>query len=409
MKTDREILRELAYAYAQAADLPMQKATARNWAQLNSLKPARPTIIIEQIPWHEMNVNDELTCLCRDPFNRTMESSLRTMLYKWRHFKCDMVIPPFFMLPKVVHDSGIGVNSVIADETGREGAQTHLYTDQLPNEAAVDSLHNHIITYDKAETEKNVGLAEEMFGDILPVKACGSLLWLALWDRIVFWRGAENVLYSLIDEPELLHKLMKKLVDIEMDLIDQMEAQNLLYAGPGAVCHCMETYLDEPYQPDFDPEHIRACDCWVSGAAQIFSEVSPAMHDEFEIEYMKPVYERFGWVNYGCCEPLHNKIDIIRKIKNVRAISTSPWSDVNKAAEAMHGDFLMARKPNPSYVASGYVSIDAVRDEIRATLRACRDNNTNVEFILKDITTVNSRPECLTEWYELVKSEIENF
>ena len=38
-----------------------------------------------------------------------------------------------------------------------------------------------------------------MFGDILPVKACGSLLWLALWDRIVFWRGAEKVLYSLID------------------------------------------------------------------------------------------------------------------------------------------------------------------------------------------------------------------
>ena len=72
------------------------------------------------------------------------------------------------------------------------------------------------------------------------------------------------------------------------------------------------------------------------------------MHDEFEIEYMKPLYERFGWVNYGCCEPLHNKIDIIRKIKNVRAISTSPWADVYKTAEAMHGDYLMARKPNPA-------------------------------------------------------------
>ena len=114
-------------------------------------------------------------------------------------------------------------------------------------------------------------------------------------------------------------------------------------------------------------------------------------------------------MNYGCCEPLHNKIDIIRKIKNVRAISTSPWADVYKTAEAMHGDYLMARKPNPSYVASGYVSVDAVKQEIRETLKACRDNSTNVEFILKDITTVNRRPECLTEWYELVKAEVENF
>ena len=96
-------------------------------------------------------------------------------------------------------------------------------------------------------------MAEEMFGDILPVKACGVMLWLALWDRIVFWRGAEKVLYSLIDEPELLHRLMTKLVDIENDYIDQLEAQNLLYTGPGAVCHCMETYVDEPYQPGFDP------------------------------------------------------------------------------------------------------------------------------------------------------------
>ena len=296
-----------------------------------------------------------------------------------------------------------------ADETGREGAATHLYTNQLPDEAAIDALHYHTVSYDKSATEHNVAMAEEMFGDILPVKVCGSLLWLALWDRIVFWRGAEKVLYSLIDEPELLHRLMTKLVDIEHNYIDQLEAQNLLFCGPGAVCHCMETYVDEPYQPGFDPEHIRACDCWVSGAAQIFSEVSPAMHDEFEIEYMKPLYERFGWVNYGCCEPLHNKIDIIRKIKNVRAISTSPWADVYKIAKAMQSDYLMARKPNPAYVASGYVSADAVKREIRETLKACRDNSTNVEFILKDITTVNRCPECLTEWYELVKSEVENF
>lgn len=54
------------------------------------------------------------------------------------------------------------------------------------------------------------------------------------------------------------------------------------------------------------------------------SEVSPAMHEEFELEYMMPIFERFGAVYYGCCEPLHLKTEMIRKYPNVRKISMSP-------------------------------------------------------------------------------------
>mgnify|MGYP005791550159 FL=1 len=63
-----------------------------------------------------------------------------------------------------------------ADETDREGAETHLYTDQLPDEAAIDALHYHTVSYDKTATEHNVAMAEELFGDILPIKACGVML-----------------------------------------------------------------------------------------------------------------------------------------------------------------------------------------------------------------------------------------
>ena len=162
-------------------------------------------------------------------------------------------------------------------------------------------------------------------------------------------------------------------------------------------------------KPGYDPEHVRAMDCWVSGAAQIFSEVSPAMHDEFEIEYLKPIYERFGLVNYGCCEPLHHKIDIIKKIQNVRAISMSPWANVDIGAEAMGADSVMARKPSPSYVAFEQMDDEAIRKEIRHTLEACRRNNTPVLFVLKDITTINNEPARLDRWYRIAKEEIDNF
>lgn len=133
------------------------------------------------------------------------------------------------------------------------------------------------------------------------------------------------------------------------------------------------------------------------------------MHDEFEIQYMKPIYDRFGLVNYGCCEPLHNKIDIIRQIKNVRAISVSPWANVDIAAEAMGNDYVMARKPNPAFVAFDTMDEDVIRKDIRETLSACKRNNTPVMFVLKDITTIRHQPERLDRWHDIVKQEIENF
>ena len=79
-------------------------------------------------------------------------------------------------------------------------------------------------------------------------------------------------------------------------------------------------------------------------------------------------------VNYGCYEPLHNNINLVRKLSNVRLISASPWTNVE--AEAMGGDFVIARKPNPVFVDFESMDEEVIRGEIRATLNACRRNGT---------------------------------
>ena len=406
---DRKILRALAQQYAGIAALDAQKVNEKNWRAVYSRKPNKPMMTIDQICWHEiMAVDEEMKLLCQDPFARQLERSLRETIYRWKYFPCDMVVKPYFGIQKITSDTGYGVSTVNQDETGHEGAQTHLYEDGIPDEAALEKLHAPVVTYEKEATEKAKAAAQEYFGDIVPVQLEGKAIGVQLWDRIVFWRGAEVVLYDLIDRPEFLHALMDKLVDCEMKLIDQYEEQNLFQAE-GSYCHCLETYCDELPAPGFDPNHVRAKDCWVCGMAQIFSEVSPAMHDEFEIEHMKPVYDRFGLVNYGCCEPLHNKIDIIRKMPNVRAISTSPWANVDVAADKMGSDFVMARKPNPAFVAFEGMDEEPIRKETRATLEACKRNNTPVIFVLKDITTIRNQPERLKIWHDAVKDEIERF
>ena len=58
--------------------------------------------------------------------------------------------------------------------------------------------------------------------------------------------------------------------------------------------------------------------------AQIFASVSPGMHWEFELEYAVEWYRRFGLNYYGCCEPLHDRLDYISRIPNLRKISMSP-------------------------------------------------------------------------------------
>jgi len=280
--------------------------------------------------------------------------------------------------------------------------------DQLADDEAVARLKNVTVRFDAEATAARENLIGDLVGDILPIRMSGIGIWAAIWDRIVFWRGATPVLYDLADRPEFLHRLMRRLMEIEMDALDQWEQQNLLEPEPDTI-HCVGPYCDELPAPGFDPAHVRARDCWAAGAAQIFSEVSPAMHDEFEIAYLKPYLERFGLVNYGCCEPLHRKIDIIRKIRNVRMISVSPWAQVDVAAESMGGDFVMARKNNPSFVAMNTFDARLVVDEVKATLRATAASGTPCAFVLKDITTVRNDPLRLTRWYEAVKATIDNY
>ena len=90
-------------------------------------------------------------------------------------------------------------------------------------------------------------------------------------------------------------------------------------------------------------------------------------------------------------------------------ISISPWANVEIAAQNMGKDYVMARKPNPSFVAMDTFNPQIVIDETKETLEACVKNGTPCTFILKDITTVCNEPERLTKWYETVKATIDNY
>jgi len=112
-------------------------------------------------------------------------------------------------------------------------------------------------------------------------------------------------------------------------------------------------------------------------------------------------YKRFGLVYYGCCEPLHQKLDLVKKIPNLRKISMSPWVDVEKGAEQIGRGFVFSRKPSPAFLAVTPWEPDVVEADLCAVRDACARHGCPLELILKDISTVNYQPQRLWQWADI--------
>lgn len=406
---DRDILRALAYEYVTCLEQSDYEGRIKLHKGINDLKPIRPVVLIEELPWHELDFDGSLTLKCEDNLCKGIEGFFRRSIYKWRYMPADMLLTPYVPVGKVVSGTGIGVS--VNEETKSQNDGNHIvsheYHDIFEDENSLELLHNDVLTYDHEQTVKNFNFVNEMVGDIIPARITGFGGYYAIWDAISTYRGVEALLIDLTERPEYTHRLMEKLTAIEMDRIDQYEELNLFDPYPTSV-HCTAAATDRLPPKGFDENHVKASDTWGRGMAQIFSHVSPAMHEEFDVAYTGKILNRFGLSYYGCCEPLHNKIDILHSIKNLRKVSITPWADVDIAAEKIGSRLVFASKPNPAFVAERTFDRQRVKDEITKVLEACKRNNTTCEFVIKDISHCGN-PQNLFEWEKVAMETVKNF
>ena len=401
MKKDYEVLRGLGRRFAEIAALPIQKEKRALWTANNDLSPVRPLVLMDQLPWHEIAKSDEMTLCCEDEFLRSVEQSIREILYRWAHFPCDMVVENRIDVPKHVRnlDYGIHIREEIRSNDPGNEIVSHKYEDQLRTMEDVDALREDAVEADAAIDQRHLDVLNEIFAGIVPVRLSGVQIHAGIWDRIAQMRPAEKILWDLADNPDLIEATVKKFVQVTLSTVDQCEKLGLLDPALQYV-HCTGAYTGDLPGDGFTGEKASAKDCWAFGMAQLFATVSPAMHDEYEIEMVRPLYERFGLMYYGCCEPLHDRIHLVRKIKNVRKISVSPWANIEAAAEQIGPDYVFSCKINPAFIANGFGRADIV-DQFSHALAATRKNRTPAEFILKDVSTVGNHLERLDMWSEL--------
>ena len=359
-------------------------------------------VMIDQVCWNEMNVNEELTLRCQGHECRSYESHLRRTLYQWKHFPVDMVVDSFVRVPKAVHNSGFGIAAqedlVQTDETSE--VLGHWYHNQFQSMDDLAKVQTPRIEHDEEETRRRLEVAHQLFDGILEVRAEGVDPYLSVWDPISTWMGVEGALYGLIDQPEMMRELVRLMTEGYLAMLDQIEEQNLV-CGPQSLIHCTGAFTDELPQPGSNPEKPTFRDRWMFGLAQMFSTVSPEVFREFEVDYSSRICARFGLVYYGCCDPLHDRIPEVKLIPGVRKVSMSPWTNQEQGAEAIGRNLVFSRKPNPAFLAEDTLDEAKVRADLEFTVSTCERYGCPLEIILKDISTVRYSPQKLWHWSQI--------
>ena len=317
-----QLIRELAKRVAEIAADPIHEEKKRMWIKLNQLERVRPLIHVQAIDdsiWSELIPNEQF--VCETPMMREQEISLRRKIYCWEHFRDDRVVEDVVESPIRIFGESKGEHFGVPFESklpDREfGAKK--FVPVINDEKDIDLINtNPEVSVDWEETDRGYNRLRELYDGILRVEKKGvDFIWVSLIDTVIQWRGIEQTFVDLVERPVWVHDMLERMKSAISSSHHQMEALGVLARSDGntGLGSGGFGWTDELPREGYDGTHVRLSDMWARAATQIFTEgISPQAHDEFAIQYEKPLLEEFGLSAYGCCEPLHNKLRFVKQI-----------------------------------------------------------------------------------------------
>ena len=414
VQQDKQVIRDMATRYAEIAALPIQEEKRTMWAEHFSLKRTRVPILATYGMWNVWcrEVFGDSRMQCEDPFYRTYERDLRMRIFQHEVVGDDVVQEPWLTLAASVKGGW-----------GRLwGVEEHMHGSGVEGGAAAfdpplkswDDLDKLTVTHhevDEEETARNLQKLSDAVGDILPIDvvrrpACSGFM-ADISTSIAKLRGLEPLMIDMYEHPQELHRLLAFMRDgiLQNNREAEVAGHYSLTSGSNQAMPYAEG-LERP-RPNSGPRMRRQL--WGFCAAQEFTLVSPAFHDEFLFQYQMPIYEHFGLVHYGCCEDLGRKIDMLRQLKNLRSIAVTPVADVRACAEQIGPDYALSWRPNPTDMICCGFSEARIRRIIGDGLAACQANGCTPHIHLKDIETVEGDTERLRRWVAIVRDVAESF
>ncbi len=404
---DVTALRELAKLVREVADKPIQEERRRAWSNHNSFSGSYPLIYIRAFAFDE--VFDDRKLVCSDPFYRHYEKRLYETLYR-DTFGDDFIVEPWINVQAVYDPTPEyrwGVRSELGEKPISGGAAA--YTPVIQDEEDFYKLTRPVHRINEAETSRLYEKLSEAVGDILTVNLDRGPM-LRMWTGdittdLAKLRGLEQLMWDAYDHPEFLHKLAGFMSESILAVHRQAREQGDWSLANGEN-QCMP-YANELKRPAPNIYGVSPGELWGYMAAQEFTSFAPEMFDEFILRYQLPIIEQFGLTAFGCCEDVTGWIPYLRKIKNLRRIAVSPFSDTKRCAEQIGGDYILSYRPNPSDMVSRGVDEEYVRGELRRQFDIFKQCGCRFDITLKDVETVSGDPDAVRRFVRFTREEIE--
>ncbi|MFC1454106.1 hypothetical protein ACFLQL_02895 [Verrucomicrobiota bacterium] len=406
---DIKILRELAKQYTELANKPVQEERRRLWAAHFSLKKTRPPIIVLYGMYNVWcrEVFGDRAMRCADPFYRAHERELRMKIFH------DSIGDDFIMEPWLTQNASVradweslwGLKEGHSEKPMEGGSWK--FKPPLKDWSDLSKIKYTRHEIDETETRLNVERINDAVGDILPIDVTRRPIFSGLTGdistKLAALRGLEQIMIDMYESPKELHKLLALMRD--GILMNNAEAERAGHYSLTTQSNQAMPYTEELERPRPNSGPRKRKNLWGFCAAQEFTLVSPAFHEEFLIRYQLPICEHFGLVHYGCCENLTRKIDILRSFKNLRSIAVTPTADVKECAEQIGRDYAISWRPNPTDMVCTGWDETRIHRIIKDGLHACRNGFVHVN--LKDIETVQGDVSRLARWTDIVRGEID--
>lgn len=399
---DVDRVRSLAGKVAVIASEPRMLAIKKRWADVNALrKPDRAPVWCRPVGcWKEIIKDDMLQC--EDPWLRRLEYRFLQTLHK-RDIDDDEPVEShiavgavFTCEPKNTWGVDIGRH-----RSGQEGGAWG-YDPPLKTDSDFDRLRMPAFTYCEEDTHAQKARLEDLLGDILPVRlTAGPLLHATLGMMAAELRGLEPMMMDMIAEPELMHRLMAYLRDCNLAALDQVERTGLITPNNNGPM----TFSDPIGEAAADGT-LTCRNLWCMANSQEFDQVSPAMWEEFCLNYQKPIFERFGLVGYGCCENLTRKLDGVLSIPNLRILVCSAWTDLATVLQKAGHDYCIMWRQK----ASDVVFTDSpaqIKNDLMNGVRQLQGRS--YQIVLRELETLAGHPDRLHEWTRYAKEAAETY
>lgn len=408
-RSDRQILRALASKQHEIAASPQMQALCQLWIAHNDGQASRPLVVIEWETFAQEAIAPLLHCTGEQA--RQVEWALYANFVGHELFHDDSFVNDFMPVTRTLRFTPFGIEPQLSHAKDSSSIAYHYHEIITDLEDDFSLLGKATFEVDETESNQQLALYNELFGDILPAKLFGSGLYAVPTQILVHLMSMETMLFSMMDYPQRFHEMMNRLADDYLTYFHFLQEHHFLlpttrneHVGNGTFAFTNEL----PAAEQLGGRPVTLHDIWGFMDSQETTGISPEMYHEFIFPYYQKISAPFGLLSYGCCEAVDPIWDRdLSTLSNLRKVSISPWCNEQIMGERLAGKkIIYHRKPSPNYLGVDRVlDTEGFRKHIQTTLQAAR--GCLVEFTQRDVYTVHGDMEKVREYVRIVRQCID--